>query len=313
MQKLDVPALHLVIDNKADVPDNSPTMIKAVETYVRLKPDKQTTTFICAAKSNSRYVAKALGNRPITSYSSSDAAVFRDHLFGKGLSLGSVKRIYGSILPIINLVMREHGLEGSNAFAKTYMADWDNGQNRQPVPQDKLIILQKACQETDDEMRWLLALIWDTGMRLSEVPRLHSDDIILDVPIPHINLTAHLCRRLRTKSSARHIPLVGTALWAAKRLMQHDSRYTFPLCCDGQTCNANSASATLNKWMKTIIGGDYVVHSLRHSIRDRLRVVECPSEIIDQVGGRSTTGIGHGYGKGYRIKILAKCMQKIKC
>jgi integrase len=113
---------------------------------------------------------------------------------------------------IINLVMREHGIEGSNAFAKTYMPDRDDSQDRQPVPQDKLIILQKACQETDDEMRWLLALISDTGMRLSEAAGLHRDDIILDAPTPHIKLTAHRWRRLKTKSSARHIPLVGTAL-----------------------------------------------------------------------------------------------------
>ena len=313
LQKMDVPALHLVIDDEADVPDNSPTMMEAVETYLRLKAEKQTPTFIRAAKRNGRYVAEGLGNRPITSYSSSDAAAFRDHLFGKGLSLGSVKRIFGSVRSIINLVMREHGIEGSNAFAKTYMPDRDDSQDRQPVPKDKLIILQKACQETDDEMRWLLALISDTGMRLSEAAGLHRDDIILDAPTPHINLTAHLWRRLKTKSSARHIPLVGTALWAAQRLVQHDSSYAFPRYCDGKTCNANSASAALNKWMKTIIGGDYVVHGLRHSLRDRLRAVECPSDIIDQIGGWATTGIGHAYGKGYSVEILAKWMQKIEC
>ena len=58
--------------------------------------------------------------------------------------------------------------------------------------------------------------------------------------------------------------------------------------------------------MKTIIGGDYVVHGLRHSLRDRLRAVECPSDIIDQIGGWTTTGIGHAYGKGYSVEILAK-------
>jgi integrase len=310
---MDVPALHLVIGDEADVPDNSPTMMEAVETYLRLKAKKQTPTFIRAAKRNGRYVAEALGNRPITSYSSSDAAAFRDHLFDKGLSLGSVKRIFGSVRSIINLVMREHGIEGSNAFAKTYMPDRDDSQDRQPVPQDKLIILQKACQETDDEMRWLLALISDTGMRLSEAAGLHRDDIVLDAPAPHINLTAHPWRRLKTKSSARHIPLVGTALWAAKRLIQHDSSYAFPRYCDGKTCNANSASAALNKWMKTIIGGDYVVHGLRHSLRDRLRAVECPSDVIDQIGGWTTTGIGHAYGRGYSVEILAKWMQKIEC
>ncbi len=40
---MDVPALHLVIDDEAEVPDNNPTMIEAVETYLRLKTDKQTS------------------------------------------------------------------------------------------------------------------------------------------------------------------------------------------------------------------------------------------------------------------------------
>ena len=81
---------------------------------VCLSADKQTPTFIRAAKRNGRYVAEALGNRPITSYSSSDAAAFRDYLLDKGLALGSVKRIFGSVRSIINLVMIEHGIEGSN-------------------------------------------------------------------------------------------------------------------------------------------------------------------------------------------------------
>ena len=41
--------------------------------------------------------------------------------------------------------------------------------------------------------------------------------------------------------------------------------------------------------------------------------VECPSDIIDQIGGWVTTGIGHAYGKGYSVEILAKWMQKIEC
>jgi hypothetical protein len=94
-----------------------------------------------------------LGNRPITSYSSSDAAAFRDYLFDKGLAVGSVKRIFGSVRSIINLVMQEHGIEGANGFAKTYMPEKDDSQDRQPVPPDKLIKLQQACAKADDEMR----------------------------------------------------------------------------------------------------------------------------------------------------------------
>ena len=102
------------------------------------------------------------------------------------------------------------------------------------------------------------------------------------------------------------------ALWAAQRLVQHDSSYAFPRYCDGKTCNANSASAALNKWMKGIIGGDYVVHDTRHSLRDRLRAVECLSGIIDQIGGWTTTGIVNGYDRGYSVEILAKWLERIK-
>ena len=312
LQKMDVPALHLIIDDNDDADDDSPMMMEAVDIYLRLKASNDSQTFIRAARRNGRYVSEALGNRPITSYSSSDASAFRDYLFDKGLALGSVKRIFGSVRSIINLVMQEHGIEGANGFAKTYMPERNDSQDRQPIPQDKLVQLQHACKREDDEMRWLLALISDTGMRLAEAAGLHKDDIILDVLVPYIDLKAHPWRRLKTKSSGRHMPLIGASLWAVQRLQKHDSSYAFPRYCDGKTCNAKSASAAVNKWMKKVIGDDFIVHGLRHSLRDRLRAVECPSDIIDAIGGWTTTGIGHAYGNGYSLDVLAKWMKKIE-
>ena len=37
LQKMDVPALHLIIDDNDDADDNSPTMMEAVDIYLRLK------------------------------------------------------------------------------------------------------------------------------------------------------------------------------------------------------------------------------------------------------------------------------------
>jgi integrase len=83
--------------------------------------------------------------------------------------------------------------------------------------------------------------------------------------------------------------------------------YLFPSICDGQTTKGNSTSAKLNKWMKARIKGEgKVVHSFRHSMRDRLRAVECPPDIIDQLGGWTTGGVGQGYGSGYPMEVLAK-------
>ena len=44
-----------------------------------------------------------------------------------------------------------------------------------------------------------------------------------------------------------------------------------------------------------------VVHDIRHAMRDRLRVVSCPLEKIDQIGGWVTAGLGHSYGEGYGL------------
>ena len=56
---------------------------------------------------------------------------------------------------------------------------------------------------------------------------------------------------------------------------------------------------------------DYVIHSFRHSFRDRLRAVECPSEIIDQLGGWSLKSVGQSYGSGFELEVLIKWISKI--
>ena len=58
-------------------------------------------------------------------------------------------------------------------------------------------------------------------------------------------------------------------------------------------------------------GSEATIHGLRHSFRDRLRAVETPVELIDQLGGWSIKTIGQGYGDGYNLKILSKWMEKI--
>ena len=48
------------------------------------------------------------------------------------------------------------------------------------------------------------------------------------------------------------------------------------------------------------------MHSFRHSLRDRLRAVECPKEIIDQIRGWSSGDVGESYGDGFDMSILGK-------
>jgi len=149
-------------------------------------------------------------------------------------------------------------------------------------------------------------------MRLSEAVGLAKTDIILDHPYPHVVIKPHPWRRLKTEGSKRIVPLVGSALWAAKRASEASNRdQVFPRYIRDNECLANSASAAINKWLKNHIPKECSVHSFRHSMRDRLRAVECPKDIVDQIGGWSSGTVGEGYGQGYAIDLLAKWMRRI--
>ena len=188
------------------------------------------------------------------------------------------------------------------------MPEKNNVEIRKPIPTKDIKHIQSLCREYDDDVRWLVALLSDTGMRLGEGAGLLKSDINLNCELPHISLIPHPWRRLKTKSSQRIIPLVNESLWASKRILEHnkDSLFAFPRYTSQKGCNANSASAALNKWLKDKLTDNYVVHGFRHSFRDRLRAIECPSEIIDQLGGWSLKSVGQGYGKGYELSVLSK-------
>jgi integrase len=153
----------------------------------------------------------------------------------------------------------------------------------------------------------LIALISDTGVRLAEgVGLLKQNFIGVDTDLLYVRVAKHSWRNLKTASSERKIPLVGEASWAVKRIIETDtvSDFAFPRYIRASTIAANSESAALNKWLKQFVPVGCTVHSFRHSMRDRLRAVQCPSDITDQIGGLTTDGVGQGYGSGYPIRVL---------
>jgi len=39
--------------------------------------------------------------------------------------------------------------------------------------------------------------------------------------------------------------------------------------------------------------------------------IQCPSDIVDQIGGWTTDGVGQGYGAGYPIEVLDSWVTKV--
>jgi integrase len=312
----ELPGKHLLADAvqesvaEASIDDHS--FKAAVAVYLRLKGNDRPPTFEAAVRRSCGYLIDCCGMKDLHDYVRSDATKFRDYLFAKGLNGASVARIFGTVRAVINLALSEFGLAIVNPFSNVYFDHNVGVKKRLPVKPEDIKKVQTECYKADDEKRWLIALIADTGMRLAEGAGLLRSDFIEQDGILCVNIRPHPWRSLKTASSARLIPLVGSAKWAAERILaQPDgSAFAFPNYNDGLRTNANSASAALNKWLKTKVGQGYTIHSFRHSMRDRLRAVECPSDVIDQIGGWLTQGVGNNYGEGYPVNILAKKMAK---
>ena len=117
-----------------------------------------------------------------------------------------MERNFSTIRSIINLCIQEHGLDCRNAFSRVYLPDLEDNKRRKPIPLENIRRIQQDCRVEDDEASWLVALIADTGMRLSEAAGLHIDDIVLEDETPYINLKQHPWRSLKTKGSQRQIP-----------------------------------------------------------------------------------------------------------
>ena len=315
-QKLDEDWLFLRLGKQLGVATGSkqvlaPTLSATLKHYLQLRGKDKSKNFHQTAHRNTRLVIDMFSDKALNEYSSVDAGRLRDRLMEQRLSPMSVRRAFACIKAIFNFGLAEYGIDCANPFARIHMPV-ATYKKRLPIPIETIRAIQSACFEMDDDLRWLVALISDTGMRLSEAAGLAIEDICLDHQVPHINLCPHPWRRLKTQQSERQVPLVGAALWATRRLVAKvEGEWCFPRYTNVESCNGNSASAALNKWLKAKFSSDAVVHGFRHAFRDRLRAAGCPTEMIDQLGGWSIPNVGGRYGQGYNLKSQKVFMDAI--
>ena len=122
---MDIPAIQVVRSND-NLQDSTIKLSEACELYLWLKGVSKDKVFIRTANRNIGYVTKLLGDKAISSYSSNEAAQFRDWCIEQGMGIKTVKRVFSSIRAIVNLAIAEEGLDCSNAFARTCFPDDDN-------------------------------------------------------------------------------------------------------------------------------------------------------------------------------------------
>jgi len=183
IKDLDVPASHL-LNESLSVTAGMPTIEDALNLYLDLKGVGRGELFFRAAKRNVRYLVTALGLKTLDKYTTTDASRFREWLLKEQkISTSSVARVFASIKAMTNFTINEFGLEIRNPFAGVYIPPSD-AQKRHSISLGDIKAIQSECYKQDDELRHIVALISDTGMRLAETVGLHQDDLVLDADVP---------------------------------------------------------------------------------------------------------------------------------
>jgi integrase len=272
------------------------TLSEIAAEYLALKqidqapPRVALTTFISLA-----------GDRDVSEYSREDAKLFVHHLEMKGNKTATIRRRINSISAIMNYAYSELDLDKRNPFTRLFIRnEGDDVFKRGTFAKKQLKLGYAKALASGSSVKLLMPLLGETGCRLAEIVGLRLEDIDLENGLIHIRPNS--ARRLKNKTSVRVLPLVGYAKLAMEQaLIQADDQWLFPQYIKSGYCYATHASNALNKWLKRDFAG-LTAHSLRHTFRDRLRAVECPMDMIDQIGGwRSVGGVGVNYGEGYSL------------
>lgn len=288
----------------------------AVYVGASVKDSKQ---FTQAAERAKARMVECLGDKPAGEVTREDARRFALHLLDSGIKTTSARRYLRTCCAAWNSYIKERGHKLSNHFAG--LALKNEGMDATPrgvYSADGLQTIRQACRDADDDIRWLVALQVETGMRISEPTGIELADFNLDAETPHVVLNRHPWRDTKTQK-ARSVALAGVSLWAARRIVEtatEGQRFAFPRYTGPNDegvieCRGTHASNTACKWLRSL-GLTAGTHAFRHTIKDRLREVGCPKDLHDRVTGHAAQTEGDKYGRSQLLRLQREWLLKIQ-
>lgn len=255
---------------------------------------------------------KVTGDVALKSISRDDVLRFRDWWVGRigheKMSAATANKDLVHLKNIIETVNENMGLglDTPHLFRKITLQD-RFAQARAPFDtafiRDVLLDYDKLSG-LNEQAKWFLYAMAETGARISELTGLRPQDIFPDADVPHIYIVDRPDKPLKTPHSQRKIPLIGFALEA------------FRSCPDGfphYHDRPDSLSGLLNKYLREhgLLPSDkHSVYSLRHSFQDRILSVNAPDRIQAELMGHKFQR--PMYGDGATLAHKLEWMEKVR-
>lgn len=255
-----------------------------------------------------------VGNKALADLTREDTLKFRDwwieRIKKEDLVSNSANKDFIHVKVIIETVNEnlKLGIDTGHIFKKLLLTENDE-RRRLPFETDYIrstLLNPDNLKGLNDQARWVLHVIAETGVGLTEQVGLTAEDIVLDGEIPHIVIAPKAKNLLKTKYRKRTVPLVGYA-WDA-----------FRACPNGFTeykDRPDLLSSVLGKYLheNNLLPTDrHTVNSLRHSFQDRLLAVNAPDRVQADLMGHKFSRQLYGNGadlmqkQDWLLKIVLK-------
>lgn len=185
------------------------------------------------------------------------------------------------------------------------------------------------------ERFWIPLIALFTGMRLSEICQLHTEDVVLDVETPHIVVSAlgggviAKDKHIKNDYSSRKVPIhqellrIGLDAYAYENAAEGNKRL-FPRLPYNE--RHENYSANFSKWYVRFLKElklkentkRLTFHSFRHTWAQAARDSDVHEEFYQKIGGWSPGGqrwgdsVSRRYGNLSDVRLLNDKMQKIR-
>ncbi|HEX2842053.1 tyrosine-type recombinase/integrase [Hyphomicrobium sp.] len=244
-----------------------------------------------------RFLKLIGGDKLVEALTVDDVRGYRDALKGDVLKdrmdVNTANKNIGTVAAMFRAVVEEEKLKVTDPFVGMRLK---GGEKKQRTPfviefVQNVLLKDGVMDGLNPEARAIFYVVAETGMRPSEVVGLQPEDIILDQEIPRVVLRDNK-RKLKTKHSARTIPLAGMALEVMRRYPNGFPTYR------GKPTNLSNTVTKYLRENKLLPFEGQSFYSLRHAFKDRLRECKTTEELTDVLMGHSPKGDQYGFGPG---------------
>ncbi|MBL9059618.1 MAG: hypothetical protein JNK88_06305 [Mangrovicoccus sp.] len=158
---------------------------------------------------------------------------------------------------------------------------------------EECLLAPGAFDGLNDEARDVFLMMVDTGLRPSEITDAPAADFVPDDPVPHFRVAPN-GRELKVAHTSRDIPLLGTSLEAARRIVARGGtiRYRHKAGIWSALVNKDLANNGLKETPA------HVAYSLRHYVEDALLAAGIDDRIRADILGHKYRRPNYGTGGG---------------